>query len=124
MARTKRAAGSRLCNIGVATDDPALPVAGTGTLSFVRKSKRSKWRAGVLVGVHALVALHVTHYLIAGRTLSPVEPSESMYTLELGYLNAGFIFFAVALAGRCSSAGSSAAGVATSSRYRTPARGS
>jgi tetratricopeptide (TPR) repeat protein/NAD-dependent dihydropyrimidine dehydrogenase PreA subunit len=99
MARTKRAAGSGLCNIGVATDDPNLPVAGTGRLSFVRKSKRSKWRAGVLVGVHTLVALHITHYLIAGRTLSPVEPSESMYTLELGYMNCGFIFFAIALVG-------------------------
>jgi tetratricopeptide (TPR) repeat protein/NAD-dependent dihydropyrimidine dehydrogenase PreA subunit len=99
MSRTKRPAGSGLCNIAVATDDPALPVAGKGSLSFVRKSKRSKWRAGVLVGVHALIALHITHYLISGRTLSPVEPSESMYTLELGYVNCGFIFFAVALAG-------------------------
>jgi polyferredoxin len=99
MARTKRAAGSGLCSIGVATDDPNLPVAGTGTLSFIRKSKRSKWRAGVLVGVHTLIALHITHYLIAGRSVSPVEPSESMYTLELGYVNAGFIFFAIALAG-------------------------
>jgi len=53
----------------------------------------------VLIGVHALIALHVTHAVVAGRTLSPVEPSESMYTLELGYVNAGFIFFAVALAG-------------------------
>jgi tetratricopeptide (TPR) repeat protein/ferredoxin len=54
---------------------------------------------GGLIGVHALVALHITHYLIAGRSLSPVEPSETMYTLELGYVNCGFIFFAVALAG-------------------------
>jgi polyferredoxin/tetratricopeptide (TPR) repeat protein len=44
-----------------------------------------------------VVAAHVTHFLVAGRTLSPVEPSESMYTLELGWVNAGFIFFAVAL---------------------------
>jgi len=71
---------------------------GTGKLSVIRKSKRSKWRAGVLIGVHALIALHLTHFLIAGRSLSPVEPSESMYTLELGYVNAGFVFFAVALA--------------------------
>jgi tetratricopeptide (TPR) repeat protein/ferredoxin len=99
MARSTRAAVTGLCNIGVKTDDPDLPVAGTGRLSFVRKSKRSKWRAGVLIGVHALVAIHLTHYLIAGRSLSPVEPSESMYTLELGYVNCGFIFFAVALAG-------------------------
>src|SRR5258706_15622266 len=99
MARTKREAVTGLCNIGVKTDDANLPVAGTGKLSFVRKSKRSRWRAGVLIGVHALVALHLTHYLIAGRSLSPVEPSESMYTLELGYVNCGFIFFAIALAG-------------------------
>jgi tetratricopeptide (TPR) repeat protein/ferredoxin len=99
MAGTRRAAAAGLCHIGVKTDDPNLPVAGTGRLSFVRKSKRSKWRAGVLIGVHALVAVHLTHYLIAGRSLSPVEPSESMYTLELGYVNCGFIFFAVALAG-------------------------
>jgi tetratricopeptide (TPR) repeat protein/ferredoxin len=88
-----------LCKIGVRTDDPALPVAGTGKLSAVRKSKRSKWRAGVLIGVHALIALHVTHFAVTRRTLSPVEPSESMYTLELGYVNAGFIFFAVILLG-------------------------
>ena len=99
MAPPKRGAGSGLCNIGVATDDPALPVAGTGKLSVIRRSRRSKWRAGVLIGVHALIALHLTHYLLAGRTLSPVEPSESMYTLELGYVNCGFVFFAVALAG-------------------------
>ena len=99
MARTRRAAVTGLCNIGVKTDDPNLPVAGTGRLSFVRKSKRSKWRAGVLIGVHTLVAIHLTHYLIAGRSLSPVEPSESMYTLELGYVNCGFVFFGIALAG-------------------------
>jgi polyferredoxin len=99
MARSPRAIGSSPCNVGVRTDLPLLPVAGTGALSVVRKSKRSKWRAGVLVGVHSLIALHVTHFLAVGRTLSPVEPSESMYTLELGYVNCGFIFFAVALAG-------------------------
>jgi tetratricopeptide (TPR) repeat protein/ferredoxin len=46
-----------------------------------------------------VVALHVTHFLLKGRTLSPVEPSESMYTLELGYVNCGFVFFGIALLG-------------------------
>jgi polyferredoxin/tetratricopeptide (TPR) repeat protein len=80
---------------------PPMSGPGTGQLPVIgmRKSKRSKWRAGVLIGVHALIALHLTHYLIAGRSLSPVEPSESMYTLELGYVNCGFVFFALALAG-------------------------
>lgn len=81
------------------TKDRALPVLETGRPSGIRKSKRGPWRAAVLIGVHSLIALHITHYLISGRTLSPVEPSESMYTLELGYVNCGFVFFAVALAG-------------------------
>jgi tetratricopeptide (TPR) repeat protein/ferredoxin len=51
----------------------------------------------VLVAVHLLIALHITHFLLTRRTLSPVEPSESMYTLELGYLNAGFLFFGLVL---------------------------
>jgi len=82
---------------GIDFSDPALPVAGQGSLSSIRRSKRGKWRAAVLIGLHLVIAAHATHFLIAGRTLSPVEPSESMYTLELGYVNAGFVFFAVAL---------------------------
>jgi len=72
-------------------------VAGTGSLSEVRKSTRGRWRAAVLVGIHLLIAAHAVHFLVVGRTLSPVEPSESMYTLELGFVNAGFVFFATAL---------------------------
>ncbi len=55
-------------------------------------------RAGVLIAVHVLFAAHLLHWFIAGRTVSPVEPSESMYTLEGGQLNAGFIFFLLAIA--------------------------
>jgi polyferredoxin len=33
---------------------------------------------------------------VRGSTLTPVEPSESMQTLELGYVNAGFVMFLVA----------------------------
>jgi tetratricopeptide (TPR) repeat protein/NAD-dependent dihydropyrimidine dehydrogenase PreA subunit len=79
--------------------DPALPVAGQGVLAGVRRSRRGRWRALVLLAVHVAIAAHVAHFLVAGRTLSPVEPSESMYTLELGELNAGFVFFAAALLG-------------------------
>ncbi|NIM62839.1 MAG: 4Fe-4S binding protein, partial [Acidobacteria bacterium] len=82
---------------GIDFGDPELPVAGRGSLSAIRPSHRSKWRAAVLIGVHVAIAVHATHFLLAGRTVSPVEPSEAMYTLELGYVNAGFVFFAVAL---------------------------
>jgi len=88
---------SRRCGVGVDAAHPALPVAGRGSLAAVRKSRHARWRAVVLVSVHVLILGHLTHFLLSGRTLSPVEPSESMYTIELGQINAGFIFFALAL---------------------------
>src|SRR5712691_3251390 len=99
MAETTHGGKSVRCHVAVDASDPALPVIGMGALSAVRKSKHSKWRAGVLIGIHALVAAHIAHFVTVGRTLSPVEPSESAYTIELGYVKAGFIFFALALLG-------------------------
>ncbi len=90
---------TRGCDVGVDLGDPALPVAGRGKLRGIRKSRNSRRRALVLLAVHALVAAHVAHFLVAKRTVSPVEPSEAMYTLELGQINAGFVFLLVALLG-------------------------
>ena len=67
------------------------------------RSTMGKWRAGLLIAVHAAIAAHIVQWLVSGmsdgvrNTLSPVEPSESMYTLEAGRLNAGFIMFSVAI---------------------------
>jgi polyferredoxin len=58
-----------------------------------RRSARARWRAAALVAVHLLVVVHVAHWKLGGRTLTPLEPSESMQTLELGYVNAGFVVF-------------------------------
>jgi len=63
----------------------------------VRPSRMSRRRAIVLAAVHLLIIGHVIHWLVAGRTLSPVEPSETMYALNEGYLNAGAIFFAASI---------------------------
>ena len=63
----------------------------------VRKSKNGPRRAIVLGVVHLLFAAHISQWLASGSTVSPVEPSESMKTLELGQVNAGAIFFAVAI---------------------------
>jgi len=63
----------------------------------VRASRTSKWRARVLVAVHVIMICHIAQWWWTGRTLSPVEPSEAMYTLNHGHLNAGFIFFGAAL---------------------------
>jgi len=50
----------------------------------------------VLIAVHLVVAIHVAHWLIAGRTVTPVEPSEAMALARDGVVNAGLIFFAAA----------------------------
>ncbi|MEZ6241698.1 MAG: 4Fe-4S binding protein [Phycisphaerales bacterium] len=60
-------------------------------------SRMGRWRAGVLIAVYLVMIAHLVQWLVGGRTLSPVEPSESMQTLEQGMLNAGFIFFALAI---------------------------
>lgn len=60
-------------------------------------SKTSRWRAAVLVGITLLMVAHVIQWLVMGRTISPIEPSESMYTLQNGAINAGFIFFSLAI---------------------------
>jgi len=63
----------------------------------MKRSRMGRRRAFVLGAVHVVVLAHVAHWLARGRTLSPVEPSESMRTLELGEVNAGFVFFALAI---------------------------
>ncbi len=70
----------------------------TSAAPRVRKSKSGPRRAAVLIAVHLVVAIHIAQWLYTGMTLSPVEPSESMYTLNQGLLNAGFIFFILAIA--------------------------
>ena len=59
----------------------------------LRLSKRGVWRAGVLILIHVIFIAHFIHWKVAGRTVTPVEPSEAMQTLELGYVNAGIILF-------------------------------
>lgn len=64
----------------------------------VAKSKNATRRAIVLSVIHALIIAHIVHWWLTGTpTLSPVEPSETMYTLEKGHVNAGFVMFAVAI---------------------------
>ncbi len=60
----------------------------------IATSRASRWRAGVLVLVHLLIAAHITHWLVTGNTITPVEPSEAMAFTKAGMINAGVIFFA------------------------------
>ncbi|GJQ28197.1 MAG: hypothetical protein HBSAPP03_00810 [Phycisphaerae bacterium] len=77
----------------------SLPVVpgGRTTPNLPRKSRMGKKRAAVLIGVHVLMAAHIIQWLMHGKTISPVEPSESMATLEKGELNAGFVLFCAAM---------------------------
>ena len=61
------------------------------------RSRKARRRAVALIVVHLLVVVHVAHWKITGATLTPLEPSESMQTLELGYVNAGFVVFGALL---------------------------
>lgn len=75
----------------------ALPVLGEGGGPAMKKTRIGPWRAGVLIAVHVIMLIHIIQWLIMGSTLSPIEPSEAMQTLELGVINAGAIFFALAI---------------------------
>src|SRR5690606_23331051 len=82
--------------------DSAQPGAIPRAPRFVPKrgrpsSRRGRVRALVLILVHVGFVLHFAHWRVAGETMTPLEPSESMWTLELGYVNAGFLVFAASI---------------------------
>jgi polyferredoxin/tetratricopeptide (TPR) repeat protein len=74
-----------------------------GSFRPTPRSHMGKWRAGVLIAIHLAIAAHIIQWLMSGmsdgvrNTLSPVEPSESMFTLETGRVNAGFVMFVLAI---------------------------
>ena len=65
--------------------------------SGIRKSKTSRWRAAALILLNLFMIAHIIQWWVTGRTVSPIEPSETMYTLQKGFINAGFIFFTLAI---------------------------
>ena len=68
-----------------------------GRRSDIRGSKVSRWRAGALIALTVLMVVHFVQWRMMGRTISPIEPSEAMATLQNGAINAGFIFFTLAI---------------------------
>ena len=70
----------------------------------VRRSRSGRRRAIVLATVQLLIIGHIVLWLLSrkygwfgGRTITPVEPSESMEFAKDGVVNAGLIFFALTL---------------------------
>ncbi|MFM7479629.1 MAG: tetratricopeptide repeat protein [Planctomycetota bacterium] len=64
----------------------------------IRRSRMSVKRFAVLLTVQAFILVHIAHWITAGTTLAPIEPSESMETLKYGTVTVGAIFFLIALA--------------------------
>jgi tetratricopeptide (TPR) repeat protein/NAD-dependent dihydropyrimidine dehydrogenase PreA subunit len=65
--------------------------------SVIPDSRTSRWRAAALIALNLLMIAHFIQWRLSGQTISPIEPSEAMYTLQRGALNAGFIFFTLAI---------------------------
>ena len=63
----------------------------------IRNSRTSRWRAAALITLNLLMIAHIIQWRFMGRTISPIEPSEAMFTLQSGAVNAGFIFFTLAI---------------------------
>ena len=63
----------------------------------IRASRTSRWRAAALITLNLLMIAHIIQWRFMGQTISPIEPSETMFTLQNGAVNAGFIFFTLAI---------------------------
>ncbi|MDA8020181.1 MAG: tetratricopeptide repeat protein [Thermoanaerobaculia bacterium] len=63
----------------------------------IRPSRNSQRRAIVLILVHLAIAAHITHWLVTGRTATPIEPSEAAALASAGVVNTGLVFFAVTI---------------------------
>lgn len=63
----------------------------------VKNSRAARWRAFALITLTLLMIAHIIQWKIMGETISPIEPSETMHTLQKGAINAGFIFFTLAI---------------------------
>lgn len=61
------------------------------------RQRFTRWRVRTLVLVHVLIAIHVTQWLLFGRTLAPLELNEAVYTLEVGIVTAGAILMGLAV---------------------------
>ncbi|MCH8965255.1 MAG: tetratricopeptide repeat protein, partial [Planctomycetes bacterium] len=92
---SSRPSQSETCSDESPTGGVSLPVVDTRR---IRKSRAGKRRALVLLAVNLLIVLHVVQWYFGdGNTLSPLEPSEAMEFSKHGIINAGLIFFALAI---------------------------
>lgn len=63
------------------------------------KKNIHRWRAFSLLAVYVLIAIHITHWIIKGKTLAPLEFNEVLYSIHLGIITAGLIFMGMTIVG-------------------------
>jgi len=51
--------------------------------------KPVRWRAAALITLNLFMIAHIIQWRVMGKTVSPIEPSETMHTLQKGFVNAG-----------------------------------
>src|SRR5207245_8792824 len=93
VSRESKSAGllSRRATAGVA--EAGYSNAPGYTKTGIRKSKTGRWRAAALITLNLFMIAHIIQWRVMGRTVSPIEPSETMHTLQKGLVNAVFLFF-------------------------------
>jgi tetratricopeptide (TPR) repeat protein/ferredoxin len=91
VSRELKAAGAIPGRTGTGFNVPGYSKTG------IRKSKTGRWRGAALILLNLFMIAHIIQWRFMGRTVSPIEPSETMYTLQNGFVNAGFIFFTLAI---------------------------
>ena len=62
-----------------------------------RSVKMTRRRVIILCSVYLLFLLHLLHWTLYGRTVSPAELNETMFTIEQGVVTVGAILLAVIL---------------------------
>jgi polyferredoxin len=97
MRKPRKTPDAPVAGIGRSVSLPVLD-RGDSRAPMMGRTKTARWRAGVLIAVNVLMIAHLIQWAIVGMTVSPIEPSESMETLEVGVVNAGAIFFIIAIA--------------------------
>lgn len=74
-----------------------MPLKVLPSASKPARSKSATRRTIALILVHVAFAAHFAWWRFKGDVLTPVEPSESAFTMEQGLVNAGFVFFTSAI---------------------------
>ena len=60
---------------------PAESNAAAKNKTGIRKSKTGRWRGAVLILLNLFMIAHIIQWRFMGKTISPIEPSETMPAL-------------------------------------------